>query len=127
MTTKSQNKEAGGYWQFFYKNIDEQRMITGIEERLIIEYQKKNPKLGHSDWFKENESYSPHVIYFWNRWDSIELDNVQNKYESERWDEIGMQILIPQRLALVVLKQFHSRITGCHLGIKRSSYKVNNL
>jgi hypothetical protein len=38
-----------------------------------------------------------------------------------------MLILIPQRLALVVLKQFHSRITGCHLGIKRSSYKVNNL
>ncbi len=64
--------------------------------------------------------------YYWARFDSLEIHNnlLCHKWDPGQGKQPKFQIVIPQNLKTVVLKQLRNSVTGGHLGYKKTISKI---
>lgn len=67
------------------------------------------------------------VKYYWQRWDSLVVENdiLYYKWESEDGRDFTLKLVVPKELQILVLEQLHKSVTSGNLGIKKLCPKSN--
>lgn len=103
----------------------------------IVDFQNKDPNLSTILQWKNNphkpvwQDVAPSndtVKYYWQRWDSLVVENdiLYYKWESEDGRDFHLKLVVPKELQTLVLQQLHNSVASGHLGIKKTLSKVHS-
>ena len=69
---------------------------------------------------------SPEIKFYWSRLDSFIINDeiLYRKWESNNGKNYDLHLVIPKSLKSFVLNQVHNTLTGGHLGVRKTLYKI---
>lgn len=114
-----------------------QKVEIPIPPDKIVDFQNKDPNMSTILQWKKNlhkpvwQDVAPSndtVKYYWQRWDSLVVENdiLYYKWESEDGRDFTLKLVVPKDLQTLVLEQLHNSVTRGHLGIKKTLSKVQS-